>query len=41
MPNGSELIVSEAAGIPRVTAGDSVLVTWSPAAGRSFPAERR
>ena len=40
MPNGSELIVSEAAGIPRVRAGDRVLVTWSPAAGRSFPAER-
>jgi len=40
LSNGSELIVSEAAGIPRVKSGDSVLVTWSPAAGRSFPAEK-
>jgi ABC-type Fe3+/spermidine/putrescine transport system ATPase subunit len=40
LPNGSELTVSEAVGIPIVQAHDRVLVTWAPERGRAFPVGR-
>jgi len=39
LANGAEIVVSEAAGLPRVKAGDAVAVTWAPEAGRGFAAE--
>ncbi|MSP82419.1 MAG: ABC transporter ATP-binding protein [Alphaproteobacteria bacterium] len=36
--DGTEIVVSEAASLPRVKAGDAVSITWAPDAGRSFRA---
>jgi ABC-type Fe3+/spermidine/putrescine transport system ATPase subunit len=39
LPNDTEVVVSEAAGLPRVQVGDAVAVTWAPDAGHGFAAE--
>ncbi|MBM3585185.1 MAG: ABC transporter ATP-binding protein [Alphaproteobacteria bacterium] len=38
-PSGVEIVVSEAASLPRAKAGDTVLITWAPDTGHGFPAE--
>ncbi|MEX2650810.1 MAG: ABC transporter ATP-binding protein [Alphaproteobacteria bacterium] len=39
LANGTEIVVSEAVGLPRVKTHDAVAVTWAPEAGNSFRAE--
>jgi putative spermidine/putrescine transport system ATP-binding protein/spermidine/putrescine transport system ATP-binding protein len=38
LADGTEIVVSEAASLPRVAAGDAVAVTWAPEAARCFRA---
>ncbi len=39
LADGTEIVVSEAASLPKVKAGDAVSVTWAPDVGRCFRAE--